>query len=56
MGDKIELQVDLFLPGFPSNEENFIEFLYRVRRITENIFKKIKKEICKLVFVFLQFI
>ena len=31
VGIKIEQQVKLFLPGFPSNEENFMEFLYGVR-------------------------
>ena len=38
--DKIKQQVELFSPGF--NEEKFMELLYWVRHVTENISKKLK--------------
>ena len=41
--DKIEKHVELFMPGFSANEENFMEFLYGVRHAQENILKKNKK-------------
>ena len=34
------------MPGFSTNEEHFMEFLYGVRRAQENIIKTIKKQIC----------
>ena len=41
--DKIGKPVEIFMPGFSTNEENFMEFLYGVRRVQENILKTIKK-------------
>ena len=41
--DKIEKHVELFMPGFSANEENFMEFLYGVRHAQENILKKNQK-------------
>ena len=35
---KIEKQVEVFMLGFSTNEENFMDFLYWVRRVQENIF------------------
>ena len=50
--DKIEQQVGLFWPGFCNNEENFMEFLYGVRCVAENILKKSQKQRkCKMFFI-----
>lgn len=41
--DKMEKQVELFLPGFPSYGENVMNFLYGLRLIAENVSKKSQK-------------
>ena len=35
--DKIEQQCELFLPGSLKNEEIFMEFLFGIRRVVENM-------------------
>ena len=42
--DKIGKQFELFMPGFLTNEENFMEFLYGVKRVQENILRKSKNK------------
>ena len=50
--DKIEHQVGLFCPGFCNNAENFMEFLYGVRCVAENILRKSQKQRkCKMFFI-----
>ena len=42
--DKIEQQCELLLPGSVRNEEIFMEFLFAIRRVAENILKKTEKK------------
>ena len=44
VSDKIEQQCELFLLGLLRNEEIFMEFLFGIRRVTENILKKVKRK------------
>ena len=50
--DRIEKQVELFMPGFSTNEEDFMELLYGVRRVQKNILKKTKKKYVIACFFF----
>ena len=38
--DEIEQQVELSLPRFSSNEQNFMDFLYEVGCVSGNVLKK----------------
>ena len=42
--DKIEQQCELFLPGSLKNEEIFMESLFAIRRVAENLSKRAKKK------------